>query len=173
MADDPTLTETLGRMTDFVAAQSAFMDSYSAMIAGTANGGPDGDGLYPVAVRGGATVLLPSPARIRVEATSLRLLLLQPTGWFEFAADQVNAICRIDTAFYTQARLPARSPIGATIVAIQWGAGQITLAGHDGGHTIKPHGASSTGGRGTRATAMAVDIDAQGDTIWLLEGDAA
>ncbi len=60
----PTLAELVNDGHDLVVAIGDYVDAYAAWAAGTATGGPNGDGNYPLPLGGGGSALLPCPAKL-------------------------------------------------------------------------------------------------------------
>ncbi|MFN7110332.1 MAG: hypothetical protein ACK4M2_01750 [Brevundimonas sp.] len=81
------------------------VDGYYAWSVGTATGGPNGDGYYPLAVPGGPTVLVPSPAKIAAIAA-------ETNAPVSMTAEAVNALPAA-TLSDGQEWYPAVSPDGA------------------------------------------------------------
>lgn len=83
------------------------VEAYYDYSTGTATGGPNGDGYYPMPVAGGGTVLVPSPAKLAV-------LAQQP--WLQ------------DLVFDAARSVPFRAPRAMTVaLAGQIGTGTITV----------------------------------------------
>lgn len=68
-----TIAETVQKGLAIWEAWGVFVDQANAWVAGTADGGPNNDGMYPLTNRSGATQLLPCPARLaaKIEASAL------------------------------------------------------------------------------------------------------
>ena len=81
------------------------VDGYYAWSVGSATGGPNGDGYYPLAVPGGPTVLVPSPAKIAAIAA-------ETNAPASMTADAVNALPAASSSDGKE-WFPAVSPDGA------------------------------------------------------------
>lgn len=93
MAD---LDALAAQLTSLLALYGVTRDQIADLLGGAADGGPNGDGRYPVTLANGATVLVPGPARIALLSgdTTAAVAVIQPLLTAAIAAAQQSVDAR-------------------------------------------------------------------------------
>jgi hypothetical protein len=133
---------------------------------GVYNGGPNGDGLYPLPVALGATKLVPCIDRIRVDATKLKVKNIQLGVTAGYTASGVNITMLptdTDTLFIlwgstastvVNVILPDTLPVGWVASFIQFNTGNLRFSTNGQGVIRNRQSFDRTAGQGALAVAV-------------------
>ncbi|MFN3517945.1 MAG: hypothetical protein ACK4YT_00710 [Sphingomonas sp.] len=120
--------DVAAQLVDFLARQDAFTAMLAAWSNGAIDGGPNGDGRYPLPNGLGTTTLVPSPARSAFDASLLRFERIQlPSGNTIVLGPEHSgkALLLAGTTGTSNINvtLPGNVPIGWACTLIQQGSG--------------------------------------------------
>ena len=119
-ADILALAELVAKGSDIETFVGLGIEGYAAWSVGSATGGPNGDGCYPLPLVGGGEVLVPSPAKLYAAAV---LVTSSP--------DVIILTCAADEAIIATGANQAtmRTPFAFTINAVRSSVVNASLAG--------------------------------------------
>lgn len=167
----------MSELSDAVAAMTAvtqgLVDLRDELIdyhTGTADGGPNGDGFYPITLQDGVTrILAPCPARQALEL-QLDVVLVTNTPFIVTAAHNGRTLLMSSTANMTL-RLPNNLPVGFRVGVIEDLTGRVTFTALAGATVSHRQGYTKTAGVDAVAAAL-VKRNANGTSAqWVLSGD--
>ena len=164
--------DVAAQLLEYMQRQDAFTLMVANWSTGTALGGPNGDGQYPLPVGPASTRLVPSPERMRLDAARFGLRFFGGAGPFTMEAADVGKLIRIGNGANTpniNVRLP-NLPAGSQFMFFQEGSARLSFAAINGGSTIHRQNYSRTAGLYAMATAVC-DAAPGGLSRWVLGGD--
>lgn len=164
------LTDAVAAMTAVTARLADLRDELIDYHTGTADGGPNGDGYYPITLQDGVTQILAAcPARQALEL-QIDIIEVTATPFTVTAAHNGKTLLMSSTANMTL-RLPNNLPDGFRVGVIQDLTGKVTLTALSGATVAHRQGYTKTAGPDAVAAAM-VKRNASGvAAAWVLTGD--
>lgn len=168
----PTHAEVLNSFVTFANKQQLKLDQELELFNGTATGGPNGDGKYPITDKTGFVRLVTSQARRDFDSASFRYATYTGVGPFTMVVGDNGKVIRIGNGTSTPnlaVRLP-NLPLGTNFMFKQIGAGRLSFAATGGTVVFHRQNFTLTAGRGAVATAF-VDEVINGVAQWTLAGD--
>lgn len=123
---DPTYASTVAQMSSLITTWQTFIDQWRQFSNGAADGGPNGDGYYPLTDPHGVTVSLPCPQRMRVEANSYKVVNLTGSNNLSLTAAHAGSFVNVFNVSSTiNLTIPAGLPVGWNCIVCQYGNGPI------------------------------------------------
>lgn len=171
---DPTNAELLAALSALTDRVRLREDQRMALEFGTATGGPNGDGHYPITGFDGVVRLKACDERLRVDAARFSVRSIGGAGPFTMVAADVGKVLRIGNGANTPnigVRLP-NLPEGSQLMFIQGGSGRLLFSAINGGTLIHRQNYTRTAGLYAMATAVC-DLVTDGMSRWVLGGDLA
>lgn len=137
--------------------------------AGTVDGGPDGDGYYPMTDAAGVTRMLPSIAKIRAGIVGTEPMVIAATA---VTLNAAHAGRRLVFTAATAVTVTVPAGLGNTFECQCWqkGAGLVSFLGDLGVTNGTRTGASESAGQGALMGVSIIE-DAGGVSTFLLGGD--
>ena len=172
----PSNAELAQQMSTLLNKWQTYIDQQRLRESGSVNGGPNGDGYYPITDPAGITTQQPSPARMMQIATGYSVQTKTGAGPFLMAAADLGKHSRIGNGTSTpniRIDLP-NLPLGSQMMFEQLGASRLLFAAASGSNAglINRQGFTRTAGQYAVAFALVVAVTS-GVSTWLLGGDMA
>ncbi|HCB75405.1 MAG TPA: hypothetical protein DEP91_04410 [Sphingomonas bacterium] len=163
-------TDLLGAVNNLISGYGVVRDDLIDYLTGTADGGPNGDGFYPITLQDGVTqILRPCPARQILEL-QLDIIVVTATPFTLTAAHNGKTLLMSSAANMTL-RLPNNLPVGFRVGVIEDLTGRVTFTGLAGATVSHRQGYTKTAGVDAVAAAL-VKRNANGTSAqWVLSGD--
>lgn len=144
-------------------------DEMATLLAGTVDGGPNGDGYYRVTLADGtSTVLIPCPRKIVRLSTTIAVNDYTGPGPFQLTAAKIGERGRYGNgaATATIAVAAVSAPVGSVWFVRQLGAGPLVFSPPAGFTLVNRSGHNRTAGQGA-GVSLTVE---PGNTVYL-DGD--
>lgn len=162
----PSHAAVVNQMQALLTKWQAREDQMRQWISGTALGGPNSDGKFPLTDAGGFTRMVSCPDQVQLDAAMLKVVQLAGAGPFDMtAAGHGNRVVVISWGADVAIGLPAM-PIGTQILFIQGGDGRLTFYPAQGEQLLHRQSFNKTAGKGGMTTVIR-----QADAIWSIGGD--
>lgn len=169
---EPTNAELLAAFSALTDRVRLREDQRMALETGTATGGPNGDGYYPITGFDGVVRMKACEERLRVDAARFGVRFFGGAGPFTMEAADVGKLIRIGNGSNTPnitVRLP-NLPAGSQFMFFQEGSARLAFSAINGGSIIHRQNYSRTAGMYAMATAVC-DLVSGGVSRWVLGGD--
>lgn len=169
---EPTNAELLAAFSALTDRVRLREDQRMALETGTATGGPNGDGYYPITGFDGVVRMKACEERLRVDAARFGVRTITGAGPFTIVAADVGKVLRIGNGSATPnitVRLP-NLPEGSQFMFRQIGSGRLNFSGTGGATIEHRQNWARTAGLYAYATAI-VDRVENGVSVWGLAGD--
>jgi hypothetical protein len=123
-----TFDEVAAALSACLARIESFVAMLAAWVGGAADGGPNGDGQYPLPTGAGTTTLVASPARTRLDMASIDVIRLVPASGSTIVLTLEHGgktiVCAGSSATQSiTVQVPGNAPKNWCVLLIQEGTG--------------------------------------------------
>lgn len=152
-------------------AWSTYIDQRTALDTGTVNGGPNGNGTYPITLRSGSTVFVKCPAQTDFETRRAPVRVHSGADAYTLSTDDYGSINRYHpaSAAVISITLDGGAPQGSAAIIRGVGA-QVKLLVANGASIESWSGNNGTIAAGAALSARVEELDGNGHAIWTIEG---
>lgn len=173
----PDFVELAARIGELRDWYTAFLNQQRARETGAIDGGPNGDGLYPITDPTGVTTLQPCPLRMAADAMSFNVGTLTGAGPHNISNQYNGREIGIGNGTNTtsiQCTLQRAAPVGTHLTIRQTGSGRVRFVTQSGAPALKNRQNHDRTAGLYAIVRLIVRANANGSSAdWYLDGDTA
>jgi hypothetical protein len=164
----PTISELLDQVSALVGRRDLSLQEFQTWMTGTATGGPNSDGRYPISLSDGTPLLFRCPASMEDIVDDFAELVVAAAPFTYSPATHRQKRVRAD--FTGTVTLPANADVGNWFVLIQATANPVSFVPAAGASLHNVDDSTSTGGAWSVVMLMVARNTGGASAEWVLSG---
>ncbi|WP_336958762.1 hypothetical protein [Sphingobium aquiterrae] len=163
----PTISELLDQVSALLGRRDLSLQELQAWMTGTADGGPDSDGRYPMSLSDGTPLLFRCPASMEDIVDEFAELVVAAVP---FTYSPTHRQKRVRADFSGTVTLPADADVGNWFILVQGTAAPVSFAPAAGASLHSADESTSTGGAWSVVMLMVARNADGASAEWVLSG---